>query len=105
MHGLDGRQILVNDPPQVSAPFLHIPQSPAQDPFIRVSLHIDLDIHHIPQALILEDQDSLHEDDFVGQGRRCLVRPVMDRIVVDGTLNRPSVLQLPQMPDQQVCLQ
>ena len=34
-------------------------RSPAEDPLVRVRLHKDLDVEHIPQSGVLEDQDAL----------------------------------------------
>ena len=61
---------------------------------VRVRIHENFDVHQVPQGLVLENEDALHENDFVrGQGQRRF-RPVVDGVVVDGTLDGLARLQV-----------
>ena len=68
----------------------------------RQALNKDLDVQQVPQLLVLEDEDALHQDDLVGgQGYR-LVGAVVDGVVVDGTLDGLTRLQVSEILDHPV---
>ena len=102
MHGLHSGEILGDHGLERPAPLLHIPQGPAEDPLVRVRLHKDLDVEHIPQSGVLEDQNALHNDDLGGLDLHGLVGAVVLHKGVDGALDGASGLQLLQVADQQV---
>lgn len=56
-HGLDRGQILVHHGLKGAAPFLHVPQAAAEDADVGIGLYEDLDVEHLPQGGILENQD------------------------------------------------
>lgn len=51
---------------------------------ISVRIHKDLDIHLIAQGVVLEDQDTLDQNDLARLDRNGFARAGIGRIVVDG---------------------
>lgn len=87
VHRLDRRQVLADDVLEVTAALVHIAQHAAQDALIGIGLDEDLDVEEIAQALILEDQDALDDDDLARLDDLRLLRARVARKVVDGTLD------------------
>ena len=102
VHGLHGGEILLRHGLEGAPALLHVPQAAAEDALVRIRLHEDLDIEHIPQGGILKDQDALHHDDPGGEDLHRPVGAVVVRVGVDRALDGPARLQLLQVPDQQI---
>ena len=102
VHGLDRGQILVHHGLKGAAPLLHVPQAAAEDADVGIGFHEDLDVEHLPQGGILENQDPLHDDDLGGINGHGLVRAVVVLVGVDRALYGMTGLQLPQVFDQQL---
>lgn len=105
MHRLDRRQVLADDVLEVTAALVHIAQHAAQDALIGIGLDEDLEVEEIAQALILEDQDALDDDDLARLDDLRLLRARVAREVVDGTLDALSLAQRLEMRDEQVRLE
>ena len=93
MHRLDRRQILIDDVLEVAAALVHVAQHAAQDALVGVGLDENLDVKEVAQALVLEDQDALDDDDLA---RLDDLRPVGARVareVVDRALDAPALAQ------------
>ena len=102
VHGLDRGEVLGHHRLKGPAPLLHIPESAAEDADVGIGLHEDLDVEHIPQSGVLENQNALHDDDLVGIHRHCLVSAVVVHIGVHRALDGAACLQLFQMLDEQI---
>ena len=63
MHRLYGFEVLLDDVLEVTAALVDVAQHTAQDALVGIGLDKDLDIKQIAQALILQDQDTLDDDD------------------------------------------
>ena len=58
IHGFDHGQVLFDNRIQGPAPLFHIPFNPANNANIVIRIHIDFDIHQIPQTLVCQNQDA-----------------------------------------------
>ena len=102
VHGLHGGQVLIYHGLQRPSAFLHVPQGAAQDTHVGVCLHKDLDVQQVTQRLVLEDQDTLHNDHLGGLDLHRLVGTVVDGVVVHGAVDGLAPLQRLQVLDHQV---
>ena len=85
MHGLDRFLILLDHRFQTSAALIYIPLDPSANANIRISIHIDLDIHQIPQFFVLKDQNTFHNDDPLRFDAHSLIAAVVDSKVINRT--------------------
>ena len=83
-------------------PLLHVPQGAAQDAYIGVRLHKDLDVQQVTQLLVLKNQDTLHDHYLGGAHLHRLVGAVVNGIVVYGTVDGLAPLQCLQVGDHQI---
>ena len=67
------------------AAWLHIPQSTAEDADVGIRLHKDLNVKHIPESGVLENQDALYDDNLGGEDFPGLLRAVVLHIRVPGS--------------------
>ena len=104
VHRLDGCQILLGNSFHVPAALFHVTDHSPEDPLISVRVYIDLDIHQVLQARVIEHQDPFDKNDLCRIDLNRLVSPVVYRIVIDRTLNRFTVLEFLQMLYQEICL-
>ena len=105
VHRLDRRQVLIDDVLEVAAALVHVAQHAAQDALVGVGLDENLDVKEVAQALVLEDQDALDDDDLA---RLDDLRPVGARVareVVDRALDAPALAQCLEVRDEQVRLE
>ena len=102
VHGLDGGEVLGHHGLQGPAPVLHVPQGAAEDADVGVRLHEDLDVEHLPQDGVGEDEDALHDDDAVGLDLHGLVRPVVVHVGVDRALDGAALHQRMEVLDHEV---
>ena len=105
MHRLYRGQILFDDAIQITSALRYISGDTAQDSFIRVCFHINLDIQQAAQAFIGQKQDSLYNDDRLRVDPDCFVGTIVLAVVIDRTVNGSSRFQFLQMLDQKVGLQ
>lgn len=84
------------------APFLHIPQSTAEDADVGIRLHKDLNVKHIPESGVLENQDALYDDNLGRENFPGLLRAVVLHIRVDRAADGAALFQLLQMLDEQL---
>ena len=105
MHRLDGVQILAGNPLDVPSPLLHIPDRPAEDPLVGVSLDVDLDVEEVPQLRLRQHQDPLDEDDRAGLDVQGLLRTVVDGEVIDRAVNRQPVPEAAEVLHQKGSLE
>ena len=102
VHGLHCGEVLGDYGLEGAATFLHVPQGPAEDADVGVRLHEDLDVEHVPEGGVLEDQDALHDDDLGGDDLHSLVGAVMIHKGIHRALNAVASLQLLQVLNQQI---
>ena len=87
MHGFYGSQILFHYIVQIAPPLFHITDDSPQDTFICVCFHIDLNIDHVPDTGIGEQQDTFCQNDLFRLDVKNLVGTVVLGIIIDGTVN------------------
>lgn len=85
VHGLYRGEVLGDNRLERPAPFLHIPQSTAEDADVGIRLHKDLNVKHIPESGVLENQDALYDDNLGGEDLPGLLRAVVLHIRVPGS--------------------
>ena len=85
VHGLYRGEVLGDDGLEGPAPFLHIPQSTAENADVGIRLHKDLNVKHIPESGVLENQDALYDDNLGGEDLPGLLRAVVLHIRVPGS--------------------
>ena len=91
VHGFYRGEVLGDNRLERPAPFLHIPQSTAENADVGIRLHKDLNVKHIPESGVLENQDALYDDNLGGEDFPGLLRAVVLHIRVDrATDRRPS---------------
>lgn len=83
VHGFYRGEVLGDNRLERPAPFLHIPQSTAEDADVGIRLHKDLNVKHIPESGVLENQDALYDDNLGGEDFPGLLRAVVLHIRVD----------------------
>lgn len=67
VHGFYRGEVLGDNGLEGPATFLHIPQSTAEDADVGIRLHKDLNVKHIPESGVLENQDALYDDNLGGE--------------------------------------
>lgn len=67
-------------------------------------LHKDLNVKHIPESGVLENQDALYDDNLGGEDFPGLLRAVVLHIRVDRAADGAALFQLLQMLDEQLCI-
>ena len=97
VHGLYRGEVLGDDGLEGPAPFLHIPQSTAEDADVGIRLHKDLNVKHIPESGVLENQDALYDDNLGRENFPGLLRAVVLHIRVDRAADGAALFQLLQM--------
>lgn len=102
--GLYRGEVLGDNRLERPAPFLHIPQSTAEDADVGIRLHKDLNVKHIPESGVLENQDALYDDNLGGEDFPGLLRAVVLHIRVDRAADGAALFQLLQMLDEQLCI-
>ena len=100
MHRLNRRNILINNRLHCATTIANIAQNATCQTQISISIDKHLDIHHIAQLLILEDQNTIDNN----HTRRLHQNGLLHTIVLDkriyGVLDRHVVLQCLQVFDQ-----
>lgn len=84
VHGLDRCKILAKHGIEASPALCNVAADAADKADISVRIHKDLDIHLIAQGVVLEDQDTLDQNDLARLDRNGFARAGIGRIVVDG---------------------
>lgn len=102
MHGLYGGEVLIDDVFDLPAPLLGVPQHPSEDSLVRIRIHEDLDVHQVPEALVVKGQDPLQEDDPLGLDPYRGLGPVVIGIVIGRGDDGFPRLQLLKVLEQQV---
>ena len=85
VHGFYRGEVLGDNRLERPAPFLHIPQSTAENADVGIRLHKDLNVKHIPESGVLENQDALYDDNLGGEDFPGLLRAVVLHIRVPGS--------------------
>ena len=80
------------------------PQSTAEDADVGIRLHKDLNVKHIPESGVLENQDARYDDNLGGEDFPGLLRAVVLHIRVDRAADGAALFQLLQMLDEQLCI-
>ena len=102
MHGLDGRQILLDDGVDAAPALFDVAADTAAQTHVGVGVDKDADVHFIAERLVHKDHDALDHDDLPRLDVQDLVRAVVDGIVIGGAVDRLTGFQLAQMPDHHV---
>ena len=102
MHGLYGRQILIDDRVQGTAALIDIPADTPQDADIGIGVHKNADIHQLPQLGLSQDHDPVDDQDTGRLNGNDLIAAVMDRIVIDRTVDREPLSKQLDMRSHQV---
>lgn len=101
MHGLYRGEVL-GDNRLERRPRPPHPQSTAEDADVGIRLHKDLNVKHIPESGVLENQDALYDDNLGGEDFPGLLRAVVLHIRVDRAADGAALFQLLQMLDEQL---
>ena len=105
VHGADGALILLHHRLHGASAFIDVSQQTADKADVRGRVHIELDVHHIPQTLVRKDQDALHQDHGAGQHAAHLLAADVPRKVVDGRVHRLTLHQQIDVFDEQVVVE
>ena len=104
MHRFDSVHILAHDRVDGASAFENISSNPANQSFVCICVKKYLDIHHIPQRLVNEDQNSINDDDLPRFKPACLLQPQMCRKIVDRLIDPLALFQIFKMSDQEISL-
>ena len=84
---------------------LDIPQDAAEDPLVRVGVHIDLVIEQAAQLRLSQGQNALHDEDGGRLNMLHLAAAVVVGVIVHGAVDGAARLQLLQVLDEQVVVE
>ena len=102
VHGLDGGEVLIYDGLHGAAAFLHVTQGAAENAHVGVGFHENADVHQLPQAGILKNEDALHDDHRRRPDEDGLIGAVMVGIGVHGAADGMAGFQLPELLHHEV---
>ena len=101
VHRLYGGKVLADHRFQGAAALPDVPHDAAQDAFIGIGIHKNLDVHFVGQLRIGKDEDALHDDDLGGAHLLGAVGAVVDGIIIHRTMDGMPRLEGAQVLDEQ----
>gem|GEM_PF-5993816 len=102
VHGLHGGGVLGDYGLHGASPLADIAQDTPCQADIRVGIHKNFNVHQLPQLLVLEDEDAVHNDHFRRTHGHSLGHAVMLHERIDRMLDGYVALERPNMPDKHV---
>lgn len=102
VHGFKGGLVSPEHFFEVTASFGNIAFESANEPFITIGMHVDLDIEQFPNFRMRKDQNSFHDNHFPWMDGDRFAGTVVIFKGVDRLLNVFAILQLLKVLAQQV---